>query len=128
MERPPEFDELCDHRQCCHIGEDKGTYTPGKGYTSYYKNPIPCCMVRLNHGCPNKNGTRIWPDWNLDFQSLGKEISESKATNKAKKLMKKILSHYKYSVETMIKNVKYLEEKSSTDGTNRAGLLSENVV
>lgn len=43
---------LCWMRECMNPGEDKGSYTPGRGYTSYYKNPRPECMRRLLHGCP----------------------------------------------------------------------------
>lgn len=49
---PSECDEWCPYRDCFHLGEDKGTYNPGRGYI-YNKNPIPCCMTRLRWGCPN---------------------------------------------------------------------------
>lgn len=49
---PPECEQLCRWRSCLHKGHNKGPYTPGRGYTSYYKHPIYCCMTRLQHGCP----------------------------------------------------------------------------
>jgi len=45
-------DNLCSLRRCLHIGEDKGAYTPGVGYTSYRKVPLLVCMTRHLHGCP----------------------------------------------------------------------------
>jgi hypothetical protein len=48
-----ECDVLCPYRKFYQRGEDKGSFTPGKGYTSYHKKPIPACNTRLNHGCPD---------------------------------------------------------------------------
>lgn len=39
-------------RECYHPGENKGTYSPGRGYTSYHKVPIKVCGTRYFHGCP----------------------------------------------------------------------------
>ena len=47
------LDELCELRPCLQVGEDKGNYTPGRGYTSYRKNPPLVCMRRHCHGCPH---------------------------------------------------------------------------
>ena len=47
------LDERCCARRCLHVGEDKGSYSQGRGYTRYYANPKLCCMSRLNHGCPH---------------------------------------------------------------------------
>lgn len=44
--------EQCQARSCLHVGEDKGTFVPGRGYTSYHKNPTLMCMTRMLHGCP----------------------------------------------------------------------------
>ncbi len=46
------LDENCAFRPCLHIGEDKGPFTQGVGYTSYYANPKLCCMHNHIHGCP----------------------------------------------------------------------------
>lgn len=47
------LDGQCCARPCLHVGEDKGSYTQGRGYTSYYKNPKLVCMSRLLRGCPH---------------------------------------------------------------------------
>ena len=46
-------DESCVGRPCLNIGEDKGTFTQGRGYTSYHKNPKLVCLTRDLHGCPH---------------------------------------------------------------------------
>jgi len=43
----------CLRMKCYNPGQDKGTFTQGKGYTSYYKNPEWVCMYRHLHGCPD---------------------------------------------------------------------------
>ena len=47
------FDRECWRRPCVSPGLDKGTYTPGRGYTSYHATPIPKCMTRHISGCPS---------------------------------------------------------------------------
>lgn len=47
------LDEKCCARPCLHVGEDKGTYVQGRGYTSYHKDPKLCCMTRMLRGCPH---------------------------------------------------------------------------
>lgn len=42
----------CAFRPCLQVGEDKGSYVQGRGYTSYYKNPKLVCMRRHLRGCP----------------------------------------------------------------------------
>jgi hypothetical protein len=48
----------CAQRSCFQLGFDKGSYTPGRGYTSYYRDAKghtiekPVCMTRHLHGCP----------------------------------------------------------------------------
>lgn len=42
----------CGRRSCFRLGQDKGTFTPGRGYTSYHKTPRWVCMTRHLHGCP----------------------------------------------------------------------------
>ena len=44
--------EECPKLNCYQLGQDKGTYSPGRGYTSYYKKPKWVCMTRHLHGCP----------------------------------------------------------------------------
>ncbi len=43
----------CAFRSCLRVGENKGPFTQGRGYTSYYKNPELVCMARHLHGCPH---------------------------------------------------------------------------
>ncbi len=43
----------CEFRSCLRVGEDKGSFTQGVGYTSYYKNPELVCMHNHLHGCPS---------------------------------------------------------------------------
>jgi hypothetical protein len=47
------LDGKCAGRPCLNVGENKGFFTIGKGYTSYYKNPPLVCMERHLHGCPS---------------------------------------------------------------------------
>lgn len=58
----PEADALCRHRDCYQPGQDKGSYSPGRGYTSYHAKPLPVCMTRLCHGCPAAVGLRDGED------------------------------------------------------------------
>lgn len=46
-------DALCAFRDCLHVAEDKGSYTPGVGYTSYHRSPRLVCMTRHVRGCPH---------------------------------------------------------------------------
>ena len=106
---PSECDALCPKRQCFHLGEDKGTYSQGRGYTSYHEKPIPCCMTRLIHGCPHANDTRAWPNWKDDAESFDNRIEQAKCSVKVRRLLKEILGRYRYAIETLVKNVKCLE-------------------
>jgi hypothetical protein len=45
-------DEKCATRSCFQLGQDKGTFVQGRGYTSYHKNPKWVCLRRMLHGCP----------------------------------------------------------------------------
>lgn len=46
------LDKKCLSRKCFWLGQDKGSYVAGRGYTSYHKTPQWCCMRRHLHGCP----------------------------------------------------------------------------
>ena len=46
-------DGSCALRGCLHVAEDKGSYTPGVGYTSYHRVPRLVCMTRHLRGCPH---------------------------------------------------------------------------
>jgi len=43
----------CLQRKCYQPHQNKGPFTVGKGYTSYYKNPEWVCMRNHLHGCPD---------------------------------------------------------------------------
>ena len=45
-------DSECGKRECLHVGQDKGSFTPGRGYTSYHDKPRWVCETRHHHGCP----------------------------------------------------------------------------
>jgi hypothetical protein len=45
-------DRECSKVKCFQLGQDKGSFTPGRGYTSYHKKPRWVCMTRHVHGCP----------------------------------------------------------------------------
>lgn len=42
----------CPRLQCFYLFADKGSFTPGRGYTSYYKKTKWVCGTRHLHGCP----------------------------------------------------------------------------
>ena len=88
---PPECDEYCPYRKCYAPGFDKGSFTPGRGYTSYHKVPRPCCMTRLTKGCPSYGigqGSigllRPMPDWNTLLATLGDAIGSLKMSARAR--------------------------------------------
>ena len=47
------IDQHCWARSCMWPGVDKGSYTPGLGYTHYYKHPYAVCTQNHLHGCPH---------------------------------------------------------------------------
>lgn len=55
------LDKKCATRPCFSLGFDKGTYTQGRGYTSYHTDAKgkriekPVCMTRHLHGCPTSS-------------------------------------------------------------------------
>jgi hypothetical protein len=73
----PEADLLCKWRDCYAPGQDKGSYSQGRGYTSYYDKPLPVCMTRMCHGCPSgpvneeNRVMRPEPDWAVILKDLG---------------------------------------------------------
>jgi hypothetical protein len=44
--------EECIYRPCLHLDVNKGSYTPGRGYTEYYKDPNVVCLKNHRDGCP----------------------------------------------------------------------------
>jgi len=49
---PPECDCLCPFRPCFNKYENKGSFSTGRGYTSYSSTFRAACGTRLSHGCP----------------------------------------------------------------------------
>jgi len=47
------LDRECFARQCYRLGFDKGSFTPGVGYTSYRTQERRVCMTRHLDGCPS---------------------------------------------------------------------------
>ena len=47
-------DKSCATATCFSLGQDKGTFVQGRGYTSYHAKPRWVCMRRHLHGCPTK--------------------------------------------------------------------------
>ena len=47
------IEECCAFRHCLHIGENKGSFLNGRGYTRYDKNPTLVCLTNHLHGCPD---------------------------------------------------------------------------
>ena len=45
----------CEQRLCFSLGFDRGSFSQGRGYTSYHKKPRPVCMTRHLHGCPSNS-------------------------------------------------------------------------
>lgn len=57
LRNPPKcgggHDALCPARPCYGLMEDKGSFTNGRGYTSYKAKPELVCRERHLHGCPD---------------------------------------------------------------------------
>jgi len=55
------LERACASRPCFQLGFDKGTYSPGRGYTSYHRDgrgrrvEKPVCMTRHLRGCPTNS-------------------------------------------------------------------------
>lgn len=43
----------CRDQECFVLFADKGTFAPGRGYTSYHDKPRWVCGTRHLHGCPD---------------------------------------------------------------------------
>lgn len=99
---PKECNDLCRFRDCFRIEKDKGPYTPGKGYTSYYKNPEVVCMTRLLHGCPgpfiNGKFKRPMPNWEDFIKEEEEKINATKCTQKVRGRWNFLLQQFKILV------------------------------
>ena len=93
-ELPSECDELCRYRTCFHPGENKGTFSAGRGYTSYHAKPILVCVYRMNHGCPsieiNGEWTRPLPDVKRLLADMETDVDGAKCTQRVRRLLRKL--------------------------------------
>ena len=54
-------DAKCGERECFQLGFDKGSFSAGRGYTSYHTDAKgrrierPVCMTRHLRGCPSNS-------------------------------------------------------------------------
>lgn len=104
---PPECDPLCEWRQCLHRGEDKGPYSPGRGYTSYYDKPKYVCMNRMIHGCPYYGGSRSVPDMRQVLRDLEDKIYATKTTMKVRDLLLRQLNVFRAYVKLIEQRNEY---------------------
>lgn len=55
------LEPACAKRDCFALGFNKGSFTPGRGYTSYHKDSKgkrvekPVCSTRHHRGCPSNS-------------------------------------------------------------------------
>lgn len=75
---PPECDLLCRFRSCYNKYENKGSFSVGRGYTSYHEDFRPACGTRLNHGCPfTRGGEQDNFDMREALEWLGEKLEQS---------------------------------------------------
>jgi hypothetical protein len=69
-----------EHLPCFAIGEDKGTYMQGRGYTSYHSKPQLVCWTRHLQGCPTVWSCipcrRIWGAYSDEICPICKGVME----------------------------------------------------
>lgn len=63
-------DADCGARSCFRLGFDKGSFTPGVGYTRYHSVARPVCMERHLNGCPHRDDA-----WDAKCGDCGKIIA-----------------------------------------------------
>ncbi len=93
---PPECDTICRWRTCLHKGENKGPYTPGRGYTSYYTKPEYVCMTRMNHGCGDNRTDFEALDTDKMLNDFEVQIAELKYPKKVRVLLLDMLTVIRY--------------------------------
>lgn len=107
---PPECDVLCEWRDCLHRGENKGPYSPGRGYTGYYPEPEYVCMTRMQQGCPLEYGTRPAVSSSCVAASLRGESEPIKMSLKARRALYRQLDVMLNVARVLEERVRYLEE------------------
>ncbi len=63
------IDDECEFRPCFRFGFDKGPFTQGVGYTSYYPKARQVCMTNHLEGCPTVGYT-------LRCDKCGRQVAE----------------------------------------------------
>jgi hypothetical protein len=77
-------------RACHGPGRNKGSFTPGRGYTSYHKKEIPVCGTRYHHGCPTgslipqDDGTRLSRQPDPDWSAVWKYVQTQRGVSRWK--------------------------------------------
>lgn len=105
---PPECDILCQWRKCLHPGENKGPFTPGRGYTSYYSKPEPACMTRITHGCPGI-AHRPTPKKEALVKDLESEMESIRMTRKTERFCKQLIGMIRELVSLIEKDEAFIE-------------------
>ena len=106
---PPECDKLCRFRKCYHKSENKGSFSVGRGYTSYHEKFYPSCGVRMCHGCPDRDGN---VDLNKAFQWIHDMITGKKKEREEAKRTLKALQEYVCPKEDLPKVVDSVGDKT----------------
>jgi hypothetical protein len=108
---PPEADALCLMRPCFNKYERKGTFSPGRGYTSYSNRFEPVCATRMTRGCPAWRGT---PEDEVDLAlALAKsyELLTAHKTDRTKNGQKR----YSFGLKLLDEVRKALQRRTPTN-------------
>lgn len=97
---PPECDPWCRYRRCLAPGENKGTFSQGRGYTSYSQEFRPVCITRHVHGCPQAQHVqtaeqlvlRPLPDLRALLEQRKREVAAAKYNPKARLVVKNLIA------------------------------------
>lgn len=92
-------------KSCFCPGENKGTFSQGRGYTSYYKNPKKVCGTRMFHGCPHELVVHCGNYW----QSKQPDVDYGKFLEYFKDNISK--NHIKKSIQPLIDKIITFIEK-----------------
>jgi len=102
---PPECEPCCMFRSCYNKYENKCSYTPGRGYTSYYSQFYPACGTRLNSGCPCRDGS-LNDSFNMNaaLQFVRTKLKESMKKETKKRDRERML----FFLEKLLENMETL--------------------
>lgn len=105
---PPECDVLCRFRPCYGKYEDKGSYSAGRGYTSYHDGFYPACSTRLSHGCGYGRGALDVVSVLAYFSMAIEEISPCVRTAKARAKLRNMAEIVSAMTHMVTKEPEYL--------------------